>query len=113
MSGRSTQAVAGTRLGPRRRGRILVVVLAMLLSLQVGVERRVGDHEQGISWEPFVKRRLTWQWRFENPAWRGLEIVPLAAMTAPQRAVFAQFCQIRFGSTDPVQCHAMVSARHY
>jgi len=112
MSGGSTQAVAGTRPGPRRRGGILVVVL-VLLSLQVGVERRVGDHEQGISWEPFVKRRLALQWRFENPAWRGLEIVPLAAMTAPQRAAFAEFCRIRFGSTDPVQCHAMVSARHY
>ncbi|GGY82464.1 hypothetical protein ACFFTM_06675 [Pseudoduganella plicata] len=112
MSGRPAQAVAGVRLGPRRRDGILVVLLATLLSLLVGVERRVGDHEQGVSWEPFVKRRLTLQWRFENPAWRGLEIVPLAAMTAPQRAAFAEFCQVRFGSADPVQCHAIVSARH-
>lgn len=111
MSGRATHAGAGPR--PRRRGAILVACLATCLSFLVAVERSVGDHEQGVSWEPFVKRRPTLQWRFENPAWRGLEIVPLAARSTSQRAAFAEFCQVRLGSADPVRCHAIVSARHY
>jgi len=89
------------------------LALATLLWLVVGLERSVGDHEQGVSWDPFVKRRFTLQWRFENPAWRGLEMVPLAAMSAQQRAAFSQFCQVRFGRADPGQCHAIVRARHY
>jgi hypothetical protein len=104
-------ARAGHRLVRRRV--FLLAALATLLWLLVGVERRVGDHEQGVSWEPFVKRRLTLQWRFENPAWRGLEVVPLTAMSPPQRAAFGEFCQVRFGSGDPARCHGIVSARHY
>lgn len=105
--------VVAPRYWMTRRGVFVAVALALATLLSVGVERSVGDHEQGISWEPFVKRRLTLQWRFENPAWRGLEVVPLAAMSAPQRAAFAEFCEVRFGSADAAQCHAIVSARHY
>jgi len=105
--------VGGASPALTRRRAALAAALALATLLSVGVERSVGDHEQGVSWEPFIKRRLTLQWRFENPAWRGLEIVPLAAMSAPHRAAFAEYCQVRFGSADPVQCHAIVSARHY
>jgi hypothetical protein len=55
----------------------LCVVAIGALWAFVGVERIVGDHEVGVSWEPFSKHRMSLQVRFENPAQKGLELPPI------------------------------------
>lgn len=76
-----------------------------------GVERMVGDHEIGVSWEPFVKHRPSLQVRFMNPAQKGLEIVPYNSLSPVEQAEFIDFCSIRFGVADMERCHTLVSDR--
>lgn len=87
------------------------VLLAGILWAFGGVERMVGDHEVGVSWEPFVKHRPSLQVRFMNPAQKGLEIVPFDALSPAEQAEFIEFCNIRFGVADVGRCHALVSDR--
>ena len=77
----------------------------------VGVERLVGDHEIGVSWEPFIKHKVTWRFHFENPAQKGLDIVPLASLAAAERQELVRFCTVRFGLSSIQQCHERLSAR--
>lgn len=77
----------------------------------VGVERLVGDHDIGVSWEPFIKHTPTWHIRFENPAQKGLDIVPLASLTAAERQGLVRFCEVRFGQSNVQECHERLSAR--
>lgn len=75
----------------------------------VGVERIVGDHELGVSWEVFIKHRPTLQLRFDNPAWKGLELVAINEFSTPQRAAFSSYCEIRFGEADLRLCHRRIA----
>lgn len=77
----------------------------------VGAERIVGDHEAGVDWQLFVKQRPSLRLRFANPAQHGLELTPPAAMSAAERAVFVDFCAVRFGETDAGRCHALLAQR--
>lgn len=77
----------------------------------VGVERLVGDHEIGVSWEPFIKHTPTWRIRFENPAQKGLDLVPLASLAIQEQQQLAEFCEIRFGQANAQQCYERLSAR--
>ena len=86
---------------------VAVAVVVMLWAF-VGVERTVGDHELGTSWEVFVKRRPAALMLFHNPSRQGLEVLPFNALSLSDQAAFIEFCAIRFGVTDPLQCRAMV-----
>lgn len=89
----------------------VAVVLAGILWAFGGVERMVGDHEVGVSWEPFVKHRPSLQVRFTNPAQKGLEIVPFDSLSPAEQVEFIEFCSTRFGVADAGHCHALVSDR--
>jgi hypothetical protein len=89
----------------------VAVMVAGILWAFVGVERIVGDHEIGVSWEPFIKQRPSLQLRFENPAQKGLEIDPFEALSPAEQAAFNEFCAIRFGATDAAQCRALIGQR--
>ena len=90
---------------------VLCVVATGALWAFVGVERIVGDHEIGVSWEPFIKHRMSLQVRFENPAQKGLELTPIDELSASERAAFIEFCELRFGDVDATRCYARVADR--
>lgn len=87
------------------------VVLIGGLWAFIGVERIVGDHEIGVSWEPFIKHRPSLQVRFDNPVQNGLELTPVGELSASERAAFVEFCNIRFGETDVARCYALITDR--
>lgn len=89
----------------------VVILLVVVLWVFVGVERIVGDHEMGVSWEPFLKHKPSLQMRFINPAQKGLEIVPLEALSPSEQGAFREFCAVRFGVADMSQCLAHISDR--
>lgn len=89
----------------------ICVVATGALGAFVGVERMVGDHEIGVSWEPFIKHRPSLQVRFENPAQKGLELTPIDELSASERAAFIEFCGLRFGEADAARCYARVADR--
>jgi hypothetical protein len=91
-------------------GSLAILIVAITWTL-LGVERVVGDHEIGVSWEPFLKHTITWRFRFENPAQKGLDIVPLASLTVPEQRELTRFCEVRFGQSNLQQCHELLSAR--
>ena len=93
-----------------KRGAIAIAVVAVAWAF-VGVERVPGDHEVGVSWEAFLKHRLSARLVFENPARRGLEVVPFEALSSAEQASLIAFCRIRFGTVDPDQCQAIDIAR--
>lgn len=74
----------------------------------VGVERIVSDHEKGITWELFIKHRPSLQVRFENPARKGLEIEPIENLSPAEQDAFIEFCTVRFGVMDTMQCRALI-----
>lgn len=91
-----------------------LVALATLVAVAwgfTGVERLVGDHEVGVSWEPFIKHTPTWHIRFENPAQKGLDLVPLESLSVSERQRLAEFCEVRFGQTSPKRCYEQLTAR--
>lgn len=90
---------------------VLGVVATGTVWAFVGVERMVGDHEIGVSWEPFIKHRPSLQVRFENPAQKGLELTPIDELSASERAAFIEFCGLRFGEADAARCYARVADR--
>ena len=92
------------------KGALGVVATGTLWAF-VGVERIVGDHEVGVSWEPFIKHRPSLQVRFENPAQKGLELTPVGELSASERAAFIEFCDLRFGEADAASCYARVADR--
>ena len=75
-----------------------------LLWTFVGFERTVGDHEMGVSWEPFLKHRPSMQLLFENPAQNGLELAPLEELPPAGQTAFIEFCDIRFAEADTAKC---------
>jgi hypothetical protein len=89
----------------------IAVVIAVIAWSFVGVERIVGDHEIGVTWEPFIKHRPSLQIRFQDPGQKGLDIVPFEALPPADRAAFIEFCAIRFGSANVTQCRALIAAR--
>jgi hypothetical protein len=89
----------------------IAVVIAVIAWTFLGVERIVGDHEIGVTWEPFVKHRPSLQIRFQDPGQKGLDIVPFNALSPADQAAFVEFCTIRFGSADVAQCRALITAR--
>lgn len=69
---------------------------APLWRYYIGVQRIVtDDHERGVTWEPFVKHKRTWQYRFQNPAQPYLDAKELYDLTPAERADFRVFCEIR------------------
>jgi hypothetical protein len=90
---------------------LVAVGMGALLWAFVGFERLVGDHEVGVTWEPFLKHRGTLQVRFTNPSQQGLEIIPFEDLSNEEKTNFIQFCEIRYGLTDPKQCYARIAAR--
>lgn len=82
-----------------------------LLWAFVGVERVVGDHEMGVSWEPFVKHQPSLQIRFTNPAQKGLELASFDSLSPREQTAFVEFCVIRFGEPDPAKCSTAISNR--
>lgn len=87
------------------------VTLVAVLWANTGVEKIAGDHETGPAWQGFVKQQPSLRLVFENPAQRGLELAPLAAMLPAERAAFLEYCAIRFGASDPVACQAILRKR--
>lgn len=95
--------------------RIVPVLIALpilaALWLFVGVERVVGDHEIGVTWEPFIKHHSDPRVFFENPAQHGLDIVPYEELSPAEQQRFVDYCNLRFGVSDPNQCHEALRAR--
>lgn len=90
---------------------VLGVVATGTLWAFIGVERIVGDHEIGVSWEPFIKHRPSLQVRFENPAQKGLDLTLVGELSASERAAFIEYCDLRFGEVDAVRCYARIADR--
>lgn len=77
----------------------------------IGVERIVTDnHEWGPSWEPFLKHKGTWQYRFQNPARPYLDAEEIFNLTASEMVSFREFCEIRYGTSDAEQCYRIMCA---
>lgn len=89
---------------------VAVITIGILWAF-VGVERIVGDHEMGLSWEPFIKHRPSLQLRFQNPAQKGLEIEPFETLSAVEQAAFKEYCVSRFGTSDIMQCRSLIAQR--
>ena len=89
----------------------VAAVVAVMLWAFVGVERIVGDHEAGISWETFIKHRPTLQVIFQNPAQKDLDIASFDTLSLAEQAAFIDYCTIRFGTPDAGQCRAIVIGR--
>ncbi|MDR2155183.1 MAG: hypothetical protein LBE78_09195 [Burkholderiaceae bacterium] len=87
------------------------VIISAVLYFTIGVERIVGDHEIGVSWEPFIKHRLSMQIRFTNPAQKGLELIPFEELSSSEQDAFMNFCDIRFGVNDTARCYDLISKR--
>lgn len=87
-------------------------VLVGVCWLFVGVERIVGDHEVGVSWEPFLKHRPSLTVRFTKLAQKDLEIVPFEALSPKEQADLMEFCRIRFGFSDYKRCYISISNRN-
>lgn len=84
---------------------------APLWRYYIGVQRIVtDDHERGVTWEPFVKHKHTWQYRFQNPAQPYLDAKELYDLTPAERADFRKFCEIRYGVSDLEQCYRIMCA---
>lgn len=83
---------------------LATVVIALALWPIVGLERIVNDHEVGVMWQPFLKHRLTSRVVFENPALRGLQIIPLEDLTSTEREAFANYCAVRFDANSLLLC---------
>jgi hypothetical protein len=79
----------------------------------VGIERMVGDHEVGVSWEPFIKQRVDFRWQFKNPVQRGLDLLDMSNLSAAQKQELVDFCSIRFGEVDMDQCYKIIKNRMY
>lgn len=82
-----------------------------LLWAFVGVERVTGDHEMGVSWEPFMKHQPSLQVRFQNPAQIGLDVSSFDTLSPKEQTAFVEFCVIRFGEHDPAKCKAALAER--
>lgn len=97
------------------RSKSLFVVIAAafigVLWAFVGLERIVGDHEIGVSWEPFIKHQPSLQMRFTNPIQYGLDTEPFETLSPDEERQFLEFCSIRFGITDGRQCYAEIVGR--
>jgi hypothetical protein len=91
---------------------LCIASLSFLVWPFVAIERLVGDHERGITWEVFLKHEATLQVRFTNPAQQGLEIVPFDHLSGEEQGRFMQFCAVRCGVTGPKQCYAKIAARN-
>lgn len=89
---------------------VAVLVICTLWAF-VGVERIAGDHEVGVSWETFIKHRPSTQLKFQNPAQKGLELIPFEALSLADQTAFIEFCAIRFGTTNTTQCRATILER--
>lgn len=89
----------------------LAVVAAFFVWPFIGIERIVGDHEMGIFWEPFFKHRPSLQFRFSNPAQKGLDIIPVDELSISERVEFKQYCEQRFGVAEPSDCYARLADR--
>ncbi|NQE50044.1 hypothetical protein RC52_16390 [Herbaspirillum rubrisubalbicans] len=81
------------------------------LSPFIGIERVVGDHEMGVTWEPFIKHRPSLQFRFFNPVQIGLDFIPLNQLSPPERAAFKLYCEVRFGEADAGMCYTKLRER--
>lgn len=90
---------------------VIGVIATGTLWAFVGVERIVGDHEIGVSWEPFIKHRPSLQVLFENPSQNGLDLTPLGELSASERAAFIEYCDLRFGEVDAARCYASIADR--
>jgi len=77
----------------------------------VGIERIVGDHEVGVSWEPFIKHRPSVRSLYSNPAQHGLDFVPFEDLSPVEQKRFVEFCSVRFGIQAPSSCGATIAAR--
>ncbi len=92
------------------RALLVAVIFGMLWSF-VGVERIVGDHEVGVAWQAFIKHRPSAKLVFQNPAQNGLEIMRYEALAPADQTSFINYCGVRFGTVDPVQCHTILIQR--
>ncbi|TFW10188.1 hypothetical protein E4K72_02170 [Oxalobacteraceae bacterium OM1] len=86
------------------------IAVCMAAWLFVGFERYVGDHETGMFWEPFLKRRPSLQMTFRNPAQSDLEILPPDSLGADTKAEFLEYCRVRFGLDDMAICFETIKA---
>jgi len=89
----------------------IVAFAVVVLWSFVGAERIIDDHEVGTSWQIFIKHRPSLHLTFKNPAQKGLEIVDYNALSSSDRASFLEFCNIRFGIIEPLQCQTILRKR--
>lgn len=96
----------------QRRTSFTIASLLLLSScLWVGIERYVGDHEIGKSWEPFLKSRPTFTLLFTNPAQQGLDRDAFDTLDAARQQAFQDYCAVRFGIADPHRCEKAIEGR--
>ena len=101
-------ATAFAALWPAAGGAVLALAGASLLF--VGVERRIGEHDDDYS--PFLKQQPTLTTIYLNPADCGMcEIPAFEDFPAERLAAFAAFCAVRFGIAETRVCHAIVRER--
>jgi hypothetical protein len=94
------------------RSAFVALVVGVLWAF-VGIERIVGDHEIGVTWEAFLKHHPSYQVIFENPGSKGLELMHFEKLSPAEQASFVEFCRIRFGTSDRRACQTILISRIY
>lgn len=90
-----------------------ILTVTLLAWLFLGFDRYVGDHEVGVSWQPFLKASPTFQLTFSNPAQPVLDIVSFDNLDAESRIRFSRYCRVRYGTEDVERCYEAIYAARY
>jgi len=75
-----------------------------VISLIIGIDRVANDHEIGVQYIDFFKHRLTFKVHYQNPAWKGLELIPHTNLKQEEQSQHLKYCEIRFGVSNIAEC---------
>lgn len=89
----------------------LCVAAVVAVWLFIGIERLVGDHEIGVSYQPFIKHRPDWRLLFSDPTQVDLETISFKKLTAAGQRSVIEYCEIRFGLINVEECYLRVAGR--
>jgi len=88
---------------------VSIVVASVLASTPfVGFDQYVGDHEVGTSWDLFIKSKPTLRMLFKNPEQYALDFDPYETLGKDKQREFIEYCEIRWGASDPHVCEKIV-----
>jgi len=79
----------------------LLYIFAIWLTL--GIDRVASD-DGVVNFNEFFKHRLTFRIHYENPAWKGLELIPHDKLTHEEHIQHIKYCEVRFGVADIAEC---------